>query len=62
MGGSAGYVLARSIEIRECCKELEPSPESRARWAASIVVGLILCAGPLWLWGVPAPLVLPQVG
>ncbi len=24
-----------------------------ARWAAAILIGLLLCAGPLWLWGVP---------
>jgi hypothetical protein len=28
-------------------------PRIVARWAAAILVGLILCAGPLWLWGEP---------
>ena len=31
----------------------EAQPRAIARWAASILIGLILCAGPLWLWGVP---------
>jgi hypothetical protein len=28
-------------------------PRITARWAASILVGLVLCAAPIWLWGVP---------
>lgn len=28
-------------------------PRALARWAPSILFGLALCAGPLWLWAVP---------
>ncbi len=31
----------------------EAQPRAIARWAASLLIGLIVCAGPLWLWGVP---------
>src|SRR4051794_27616208 len=31
----------------------QAEPRVLARWAASILMGLILCAVPLWLWGVP---------
>ena len=32
---------------------LRAEPRFLARWAPSILFGLTLCAGPLWLWGVP---------
>ncbi len=34
-------------------QRLRAEPRILARWAPSILLGLILCAGPLWLWGVP---------
>lgn len=34
-------------------QRLRAGPGALARWAPSIVVGLVVCAGPLWLWGVP---------
>ena len=34
-------------------QRLRADPRILARWAPSILLGLILCAGPLWLWGGP---------
>ena len=34
-------------------QQIGTDPRSIARWAPSILLGLVLCAGPLWLWRAP---------
>src|SRR4051794_29391640 len=34
-------------------KRLRADPRILARWAPSILLGLLLCAGPLWMWWGP---------
>src|SRR5262249_24577194 len=52
-GVSSGSALAKSFREPRMLQRLRAEPRDMARWAPSILLGLILCAGPLWLWGVP---------